>query len=43
MVYRKLLDQSGIGATNGDLIEWIGGTGTFEGGLYGSTEMMVGS
>ncbi|WP_054029900.1 acetyl-CoA hydrolase/transferase C-terminal domain-containing protein [Desulfatitalea tepidiphila] len=39
--YRKLLDHSGISATYGDLINSVGGTGTFEEGLYGSTEMLV--
>jgi acyl-CoA hydrolase len=40
-VYKKLIDESGIGATYGPLIEKIGGTDTFNEGIYGSTEMLV--
>ncbi len=39
--YKKLIEKSGIGATYGSLIEKIGGTDSFEEGLYGSTEMLV--
>lgn len=39
--YQKLIADSGIGDTYKALIEEIGGTGTFEDGLYGSTEMLV--
>lgn len=39
--YRKLLADTGIEETCRPLIEEIGGKGTFEKGIYGSTEMLV--
>lgn len=39
--YKKVLNDSGIYETYKDLIDEIGGTDTFEEGLYGSTEMLV--
>ncbi len=39
--YNEVLRDSGIASTYGNLIEEIGGTGVFEKGLYGSTEMLV--
>jgi len=39
--YRKLVAETGIEETYRPLIEEIGGTGTFEKGIYGSTEMLV--
>ena len=39
--YLELLRDSGIASSHGALIEQVGGTGGFERGLYGSTEMLV--
>jgi hypothetical protein len=39
--YKKLIAQSGIGDTYGQLIQAVGGTDPFDQGLYGSTEMLV--
>jgi len=39
--YLELLRDSGIAAGHGALISQVGGTGSFEKGLYGSTEMLV--
>ncbi len=39
--YREILQQAGIVQDAGDLINRIGGTGIFEKGLYGATEMFV--
>ncbi|MFO7930163.1 MAG: acetyl-CoA hydrolase/transferase C-terminal domain-containing protein [Desulfosalsimonas sp.] len=40
-VYSELIGKSGVKDTYAGLIEDTGGTGTFEKGLYGSTEMLV--
>ncbi|MFP3980389.1 MAG: acetyl-CoA hydrolase/transferase C-terminal domain-containing protein [Desulfobacterales bacterium] len=40
-VYQKVLRDAGTGDTYASLIKEIGGTGTFEQGIYGSTEMLV--
>jgi len=40
-VYNKVLDETGLKEKNRALIEKIGGTGTFDQGLYGSSEMFV--
>lgn len=40
-VYNRVLEASGIADRYSRLIEDIGGTGTFEEGLYGSSEMLV--
>ena len=39
--YRDLLSRAGITDKFGELIQRVGGTGVFEQGLYGSTEMLV--
>lgn len=39
--YRSVLSELGIIDRHGDLIEEMGGTGPFEEGLYGSTEMFA--
>ena len=39
--YLKLLDEAGAASGASDLIEEIGGTGTFEEGLYAASEMLV--
>lgn len=39
--YQKIIKETGILDKFGDIISEIGGTGTFEDGLYGSTEMLV--
>ncbi len=39
--YNEILKTAGILEDAGDLIDEIGGTGTFEKGLYGATEMFV--
>ncbi len=40
--YRKLIDDLGITDRSASIITQIGGTDTFEQGLYGSSEMFVG-
>ncbi|MFW6335321.1 MAG: acetyl-CoA hydrolase/transferase C-terminal domain-containing protein, partial [Desulfosalsimonas sp.] len=40
-IYNRILGESGIADRYSGLIEQIGGTGVFEKGLYGSTEMLV--
>ncbi len=40
-IYNQIIKQSGIGDTYGALIDELGGTGAFDQGLYGSTEMLV--
>ena len=40
-LYQETLEKSGILKNYGALINQIGGTGTFEQGLYGSSEMFV--
>ena len=39
--YVSLLERAGVTTTYADLIERFGGTGPFERGLYGATEMFV--
>ncbi len=39
--YRAALDDAGTLERHGELVERIGGTGTFERGLYASSEMLV--
>jgi len=39
--YNRVLQSLGITGRYGNLIEKIGGTGTFEQGLYGSSEMLI--
>ncbi|MDY6823790.1 MAG: acetyl-CoA hydrolase/transferase C-terminal domain-containing protein [Thermodesulfobacteriota bacterium] len=41
-VYRRIVDDLGISSRYGALIDRIGGLDSFEAGLYGSTEMLVG-
>ena len=41
IVYNKILEKVGITSSYSSLIDKIGGTGTFEEGLYGSSEMFV--
>ena len=40
-LYRKLVEDAGITGRYGDLVAAWGGTGVFEKGLYGCTEMLV--
>lgn len=40
-VYRKVVQDAGITGEYSPLIDELGGTGTFEKGIYGSTEMLV--
>lgn len=40
-LYNETLDEFGIKAAHSSLINRVGGTGTFEKGLYGCTEMLV--
>jgi acyl-CoA hydrolase len=40
-LYKGLLEKTGIASKSADIIEEIGGTDTFETGLYGATEMFV--
>lgn len=40
-LYRELLTRAGVFERYGGLIERVGGTGTFEKGLYASSEMLV--
>lgn len=39
--FRQVLDELGLLASHGPLIEQTGGTGAFKQGLYGATEMFV--
>lgn len=39
--FRQVLDQLGLIASHGELIDTTGGTDAFEQGLYGATEMFV--
>jgi len=41
-VYRELIDSLGITDRLGSIIDQVGGTGVFNQGLYGSSEMFVG-
>ena len=41
-VYRELIDSLGITDRFGSIIDQVGGTGVFDQGLYGSSEMFVG-
>jgi acyl-CoA hydrolase len=40
-IYRKIVEESGVRARFGAVIDAIGGLGVFEEGLYGATEMLV--
>ncbi|MFW6284616.1 MAG: hypothetical protein ACOC1H_04455, partial [Desulfosalsimonas sp.] len=40
-VYQKVIRDAGIAETHAPIISGIGGTGTFDKGIYGSTEMLV--
>jgi acyl-CoA hydrolase len=40
-IYRDLLSRAGVLDRFGDAVESLGGTGVFEEGLYGATEMLV--
>ena len=39
--YRSVLDHAGVLTRHGDLVDRVGGTGPFEQGLYGASEMFV--
>ncbi|GAB3657089.1 hypothetical protein GCM10027596_12040 [Nocardioides korecus] len=39
--YRSVLERTGVLAHHGDLVSRVGGTGPFERGLYGASEMFV--
>lgn len=39
--YRKLVEASGLEARQGDLVQRLGGTGPFDEGLHGSSEMLM--
>ncbi len=40
-LYKNIIEKAGLTKQYGDLIKQFGGTGTFEEGLYGSSEMFV--
>lgn len=40
-LYRDLIAKAGVIRRNGDLVDRIGGDGTFDEGLYAATEMLV--
>ena len=40
-LYKSIIEKAGLTKSYGKLIEQFGGTGTFEEGLYGSSEMFV--
>jgi acyl-CoA hydrolase len=41
VLYREILKETGVLERFGHVIEWLGGTGQFEQGLYASSEMLV--